>query len=262
MASEDQGLQNRALVTSSGKRKEKLRHSVVARPVHLSPAVSTDTNGTVAVPNWIHSHTQRPGQKVKDLIGPEREAALEAIQTGVYVGWRCPDLTWDCFRVGDSSMCFCGHHLYEHGKYTGSSVRVPCLVPSCSCGAFAFMPSRPEEVGEPWVRGRPGFDSQVWRALCRCKHPHQQHSPRAGHSCRVGGCHCVIFQSSFLCASCDQHWEKHETFFETEQSRRKQGLPYGDAYMPFAEVPTLRNAVLTGRLKDTYALSDSTRKAV
>uniref|UniRef100_A0AAZ3NPP6 Uncharacterized protein n=1 Tax=Oncorhynchus tshawytscha TaxID=74940 RepID=A0AAZ3NPP6_ONCTS len=136
---------------------------------------------------------------------------------------RCPDLTWDCFRVGDSSMCFCGHHLYEHGKYTGSSVRVPCLVPSCSCGAFAFMPSRPEEVGEPWVRGRPGFDSQVWRALCRCKHPHQQHSPRAGHSCRVGGCRCVIFQSSFLCASCDQHWEKHETFFETEQSRRKQG---------------------------------------
>uniref|UniRef100_A0AAZ3QQ02 Uncharacterized protein n=1 Tax=Oncorhynchus tshawytscha TaxID=74940 RepID=A0AAZ3QQ02_ONCTS len=187
MASEDQGLQNRALVTSSGKRKEKLRHSVVARPVHLSPAVSTDTNGTVAVPKWIHSHTQRPGQKVKDLIGPEREAALKAMQTGVYVGWRCPDLTWDCFRVGDSSMCFCGHHLYEHGKYTGSSVRVPCLVPSCSCGAFAFMPSRPEEVGEPWVRGRPGFDSQVWRALCRCKHPHQQHSPRAGHSCRVGG---------------------------------------------------------------------------
>ncbi|XP_041755429.1 protein FAM221B-like [Coregonus clupeaformis] len=203
----------------------------------------------------------QPGQKVKDLFGPEREAALKAIQTGVYVGWRCPDFTWDCFRVGNSSMCFCGHHLYEHGKYTGSSVRVPCLVPSCSCGAFAFMPSHPEEVGEPWVRRRPGFDSQVWRALCRCKHPHQQHSPRAGHSCRVGGCRCVIFHSSFLCASCDQHWEQHETFFDTEQSRRKQGLPFGEAYMPFAEVPTLRNAVLTGRLKDTYALSDSTGRA-
>uniref|UniRef100_A0A4W5PUM8 Uncharacterized protein n=1 Tax=Hucho hucho TaxID=62062 RepID=A0A4W5PUM8_9TELE len=76
----------------------------------------------------------------------------------------------------------------------GSSV--PCLVPCCSCGVFAFMPSRPEEVGEPWVRGRPGFNSQVWRALCRCKHPHQQHSPRAGHSCRVGG---TVVNSKWTC---------------------------------------------------------------
>lgn len=41
------------------------------------------------------------------------------------------------------------------------------------------------------------------------------------------GCRCQLFESSFVCASCDRHWEQHETFFDTEDSRKKSGLPYG-----------------------------------
>jgi hypothetical protein len=41
------------------------------------------------------------------------------------------------------------------------------------------------------------------------------------------GCGCRAFNSDFLCAACDQHWEKHETFFETEKERKEKKLPYG-----------------------------------
>ena len=36
-----------------------------------------------------------------------------------------------------------------------------------------------------------------------------------------------MFQSDFLCAACDQHWEKHETFLETEKERKQKKLPFG-----------------------------------
>ncbi|MBN3310838.1 F221B protein, partial [Amia calva] len=187
-------------------------------------------------------HRDQFGQRVKELFSPERDAAVRAIQTGIYIGWRCPEYTWDCFRVGDGSMCFCGHRLREHKSYSGSSVRVPCAAPACCCKAFAFIPSRPEEVGEFWLKKRPGFDADSWRAKCRCKHSHEEHNPSGGRICKSKGCRCMRFESSFLCASCDKHWEQHETFFETEDSRKKSGLPYGDAYLPFAEMPDLRDA--------------------
>ena len=41
------------------------------------------------------------------------------------------------------------------------------------------------------------------------------------------GCPCAVFNSNFLCAACDKHWEQHETFFETEDMRRREGLPVG-----------------------------------
>jgi len=41
------------------------------------------------------------------------------------------------------------------------------------------------------------------------------------------GCGCGAFDSPFLCAACDRHWEDHETFFETADERQKNGLPVG-----------------------------------
>ncbi|XP_058876977.1 protein FAM221B-like isoform X2 [Acipenser ruthenus] len=116
-------------------------------------------------------------------------------------------------------MCMSGFNL-------GISVRVPCAAQSCKCKAFAFIPSRPEEAGEFWLKKRPGFDPAAWRAMCRCKHSHEEHDPTNSHACKKKGCRCQLFESSFVCASCDRHWEQHETFFDTEDSRKKSGLPY------------------------------------
>lgn len=57
------------------------------------------------------------------------------------------------------------------------------------------------------------------------------------------GCGCRAFQSDFLCAACDQHWEKHETFFETERERKEKKLPYGEQYKPFNELNELKNVL-------------------
>ncbi|MBN3316566.1 F221B protein, partial [Atractosteus spatula] len=245
---------------SGGKKREKLHYSqgnqttmclkkasIVTKGYTVKPIVPARSNDIVSVAKAMHR--EQFGESVKKLFDPETDAAMKAIQTGIYIGWRCPDYLWDCFRVGDESKCFCGHRLNEHKSYTGGDVQVSCTVHSCRCAAFAFMPSRPEEVGEFWLRKRPGFDASAWRAECQCKHSHEQHDPTT-HRCKKKGCRCMFFESSFLCASCDKHWEQHETFFDTEDSRKTSGLPYGEAYLPFAEMPGLRNAVLTGKEKD------------
>lgn len=77
---------------------------------------------------------------------------------------------------------------------------------------------------------------------CKCKHSHESHDPNL-FNCQERGCGCRAFQSDFLCAACDQHWEKHETFFETEKERREKGLPYGDAYRPFVEMQELKQVL-------------------
>lgn len=192
-------------------------------------------------------HREQFGKNVKQLFHPETEAAMKAIQTGIYIAWRCPENKWDCFRVSDESKCFCGHLLKEHQQYTGQSVRIPCCMTSCKCNAFAFIPARPEEVGEFWHRKRPDFDASTWRARCRCKHHHEEHDPSARHACKAKGCQCWMFESNFLCAACDKHWEEHETCFDTLQSRKEKGLPYGDEFLPFAEMPSLRNVILSER---------------
>nr|XP_042126993.1 protein FAM221B isoform X2 [Peromyscus maniculatus bairdii] len=143
------------------------------------------------------------GAGVKNLFQWEKDSALKAIQTGLYIGWRCPHYLWDCFRIGDESKCFCGHLLKEHQII--SDLSVPCSVSQCRCLMFCFIPSRPEEVG----------------------------------------CCCSCFESNFLCAACDRRWEEHETFFENEETRRRGGRPYGADYVPFAEMPALRDAILT-----------------
>ena len=186
--------------------------------------------------------------RLKKLFDPEREAALEAIETGIYIGWRCPEFKHDCIRVGKASRCFCGHVLSEHNGYHGNSVSVPCR--ACECKAFAFVPARPEDVGEWWLPRRPSFDRAAWRAKCKCKHTHEQHCPTNSRRCRIKSCPCAGFNSAFVCAACDRHWGEHETVFESAEHRRVEGIPYGQHYLPFHEMPELRNVVLTGREDD------------
>nr|XP_032634674.1 protein FAM221B [Chelonoidis abingdonii] len=201
------------------------RSSLNANNVSYSvwPVVPARRAELVAVAKAMHRG--RFGSEVQELFHLEREAALQAMQTGLYVGWRCPEYLWDCFRVGDLSKCFCGHLLREHQVQTRAWV--PCTMPSCKCQNFIFIPSRPEDVGEFWLRKRVGFDPSTWRATCRCKHSHEEHAPSASRACQAAGCWCVSFESNFLCAACDRRWEEHETFFETAEMRRKGGRPYG-----------------------------------
>ncbi|XP_032716449.1 protein FAM221B isoform X2 [Lontra canadensis] len=190
------------------------------------------------------------GAQMNYLFQWEKNAALSAIQTGLYIGWRCPHYLWDCFRIGDESKCFCGHLLKEHQII--SDISVPCNVGQCRCLMFCFIPSRPEEVGEFWLKRRATFDPKAWRAQCRCKHSHEEHTATGSHPCRVKGCCCNCFESNFLCAACDRRWEEHETFFETEETRRRGGRPHGADYMPFAEMPTFREAIVSN--SDSEAL--------
>ena len=66
-------------------------------------------------------------------------------------------------------------------------ISVPCSVGQCRCLVFCFIPSRPEEVGEFWLKRRATFDPRAWRAQCRCKHSHEDHAATGSHSCRVRG---------------------------------------------------------------------------
>ena len=188
-------------------------------------------------------HREEFGTRVKNLFQLETHAALDAIDSGVYIGWRCPEYSWDCIRASKYSRCFCGHTLSEHAPYSSNSIRIKCL--ACCCKAFAFIPGRSEDIGEWWLKGRPGFDVSAWYAKCRCKHTHIQHDPNT-RKCIVRGCACFVFDSNFLCAACDRHWEQHETYFESASTRKHKGLPFGEEYLPFYEMPDLRNISLTG----------------
>ncbi|XP_023098200.1 protein FAM221B isoform X1 [Felis catus] len=189
----------------------------------VQPEVPTQQTEMVEVAKAMHR--KKFSAQANYLFQWEKNATLNAIQTGLHIGWRCPHYLWDCFQIGDESKCFCGHLLREHQIV--SDISVPCNVGQCRCLMFCFIPSRPEEVGEFWLKRRATFDPKAWRAQCRCKHSHEDHAATGSHSCRVKGCCCNCFESNFLCAACDRRWEEHETFFETEETRRRGGRPHG-----------------------------------
>ena len=197
-------------------------------------------------------HRDQFATRVKKLFDPEREAAIQAIKSGIYIGWRCPGNDFDCIRVSMESRCFCGHVLNQHESFEKKrTTSLKCLLNGCGCKQFAFVPSRPQEIGEWWLPKRRGFDVASWRAKCRCKHDHDQHKPNSNRKCNVKGCLCFAFSSNFLCAACDKHWEEHDTCFDDLASRQEKGLPYGEDYIPFNELPQLRNIVLTGNEDDS-----------
>ncbi|XP_073907599.1 protein FAM221B isoform X2 [Castor canadensis] len=121
-------------------------------------------------------HTAQPGHH----LGKKKKRV-----SCVYIRWRCPHYLWDCFQIGEESKCFCGHLLKEHQII--SDTFVPCTVSQCRCPMFCFIPSRPEEVGEFWVKRRATFDPKAWRAQYRCKHSHEEHAVTGTHPCRHHG---------------------------------------------------------------------------
>jgi len=77
-------------------------------------------------------------------------------------------------------------------------VRLPCRQSGCRCKAFAWVPSRPEDVGEYWLPKRRDFDPATWRMKCRCKHSHEEHDVGGQHRClsssRFDCCVVIIFR--------------------------------------------------------------------
>ena len=51
----------------------------------------------------------------------ELKHAQEAIDCGIYVTWQSDATKQECFRVGSSSKCFCGHLFSQHEKKLGKS---------------------------------------------------------------------------------------------------------------------------------------------
>ena len=193
-------------------------------------------------------------QGPKKLMRMEEEAAQLAIRTGVYCTWRSGGGGGDCARVGPRSRCFCVLTYADHGAAPSKSVRGgphSSLVerPSAagaagaSCTGFAFVPSRPEEIGEHWLTRRRGFNVNTWCCKCQCGHTHEEHHP-ASRQCRA--CGCSAFRSNFLCVVCNKHWEDHKTVFESESERKALGLPTGRHFMPLASTPDIRRAVFRG----------------
>ena len=133
-------------------------------------------------------HQEKFGRRVQKLFSPETNAAIEAIQTGIYVGWRIPGQKWDCIRVGMESKCFCGCKLSQHKPHYFDK-RVGCL--NCKCEEFRFVPGRPEDVGEFWLKKRRNFDESKWRAKCRCKCPHDHHDQK---TLKCKKCSCFRFE--------------------------------------------------------------------
>ena len=86
----------------------------------MRPIIPASKPELLPVARAMHGDDFAP--RVKKLFDPEREAAIDAIQSGVYIGWRCPEFQHDCIRVCKSSKCFCGHVLSDHASYTGSLV--------------------------------------------------------------------------------------------------------------------------------------------
>jgi len=176
-----------------------------------------------------------PAPGARAMLDMEKAAAEAAIASGTYIVWRLPPAPRDCTRVAPNSKCFCGHLA---GSHTLKPRSFPCG--ACACKNYAFIPQRPEEVGEWWLPRRRGFDVRTWRAMCRCQHSHEDHDPNF-RGCRA--CGCPNFSSNFLCIACDKHWEEHETIVESEQERRAERRPVGQDFMPLADTPDIQEIV-------------------
>eukprot|EP00760_Papus_ankaliazontas_P028396 PhM_4_TR3678/c0_g1_i1/m.20184 len=180
-----------------------------------------------------------PSEGAKKMMVLEKEAADNALMTGLYVVFRNMNNGKDCCRVGPSHKCFCTHTLADHDT---RNRRAPCR--ACGCTLFSYIPNRPEEIGENWLPRRQGFDITTWAAKCRCGHGHDAHAPGGSHSCRA--CRCMAFDSHFLCVVCDKHWEEHETVFESEAERVAAGRPVGDAFQPLSDVDPEYSEIVFG----------------
>ena len=90
-----------------------------------------------------------------------------------------------------------------------------------------------------WLPRRKEFKASEWRAKCKCKLPHDQHSPNPPYSSKA----CQGFYCDFACISCDCRWEDHETLFEFEDERRALRKKVGKEYLPLSMNKELHDLV-------------------
>lgn len=162
-----------------------------------------------------------PTQAAKDLLIQQKDAAEEALLSGIYMTWQPKDGDGDqmCSRVGSSSACFCGHTLSNHNPVIKSSRRLPSCKSPCRCSKFRFIPVRPEEVGQWHLPRRKNFDLKSWQERIR-QRPHE-----------------------YACITCDQRVSDHEVIIEFVKDRSKAGLPVGKAFLPLSESAKLQRVV-------------------
>lgn len=180
-----------------------------------------------------------PSPGAKKMMKAEQAAAEEAVSSGLYGVWRNTSNGSDfCSRIGPHSRCFCGCGYSDHKWSAGRRELAPACT-KCPCRQFKYMPRRPEEVGEWWLPRRRGFDINVWRAKCKCGHGHDQHDPNDLRCPASGG----RYTSAWLCVCCEGKWEDHESLWESEQERRMENKPVGEAFMPLTSTPGIHQAI-------------------
>ena len=106
-----------------------------------------------------------PGSGAAKMMTWEFKHAQESEMNGIYISWRSPKSKDDCFRIGSMSRCFCGCLWSKHNQQiTGKKFNTSCK--NCDCKMFAFIPRRPEEVGQWWLVRRKGFNINQWKPSC------------------------------------------------------------------------------------------------
>ncbi len=187
-----------------------------------------------------------PAPGAKQLLEREKSAAEHAINTsGIYVTWRCASKASDCTRIGPASACFCGHpyssHIIQMNKNSFACGG------GCGCKRYAYLPTRPEEVGEWWLPRRPGFNIHTYAVKCKCTHTASEHDASdRNRKCRACA-KCYGWDGNYACVVCDRKDSEHEVVWETAAERTARGAPTGSDYMPFAELPAVADLVFADK---------------
>ena len=123
-----------------------------------------------------------PAAGAKKMLTWEFQHAQEAEMSGIYITWKSDKATEDCFRIGSHSNCFCGH-LYSSHNTDAFKKKPNTACSKCDCKHYAFIPRRPEELGQFWLPRRKGFNINQWKPSCICKHTHVEHKANRPNKC-------------------------------------------------------------------------------
>eukprot|EP00451_Oxyrrhis_marina_P049913 CAMPEP_0204471202 /NCGR_PEP_ID=MMETSP0471-20130131/19376_1 /ASSEMBLY_ACC=CAM_ASM_000602 /TAXON_ID=2969 /ORGANISM="Oxyrrhis marina" /LENGTH=296 /DNA_ID=CAMNT_0051473293 /DNA_START=69 /DNA_END=959 /DNA_ORIENTATION=- len=183
-----------------------------------------------------------PAPGAAKMLDGELQAAKEAVESGRYVIWRNSTSGHDfCARVGSGSRCFCGHDYSSHKYMKPDSPNSVCG--DCDCKAFAFVPKRPEEVGDTgYPEGKDststvgGLNVDVNMGMTVT-----QQNPRIAAS-PVGA---AATSPSGVVWSADGTWADHETLWETREERARDGRPVGEGFFPLSHDADLSDMVFS-----------------
>jgi len=203
-------------------------------------------------PEAVLASLQQHGAAVgaKKMLVWEFKHAKQAISSKIYVTLYNMDKDYECTRLGKFSRCFCNHLYAKHNLKklkNGRFGKNPCGEEGCKCENYLYMYRRPEEIGQYYLTRRKGFDVNDWRPLCKCRHPHANHS---ADKRKCTKCSCGKFVSDFLCLSCDGKWEEHEVRYDHEADRISDNKPVGQLYYPLHDVPEIQQEFLAQLAKE------------